>query len=58
MIKVNRGNIEITGSVPELANELTDAIRGVKSAMKNGGVPQKVINYIVNDAVRCADMTR
>ena len=37
MIKVNHGNIEISGSSAEIINDLADAIKGIKCALKNGG---------------------
>lgn len=37
MIKVDRGNIHISGNPAEIVNDLADAIKGVKNALANGG---------------------
>lgn len=58
MIKVNRGNIEIAGSSAEIINDLADAIKGTKCALKNGGAPESLIETMISDAVRYSNMTR
>lgn len=58
MIKVNHGNIEISGSSAEIMNDLADAIKGIKCALKNGGAPESLVETMIADAVRYSNMTR
>lgn len=57
MIKVYRGSIQVAGTPDELFQDLTDAIGGVKKALRNNGEPEALIEMVVNDSVRMADMT-
>lgn len=57
MIKVYKGSIQIAGTLDELSQDLTDAIGGVKKAFRNNGESEALIEMVVNDAVRMADMT-
>jgi len=58
MIKVDRGNIEISGSSAEIIDDLADAIKGVKRVLQNVGTPKSVVELIIADAVRWSDMTK
>lgn len=57
MINVFKGSILLNGSPLELAQDLANAINGVKKALRNGGMPEVLVEVIANDAVRMADMT-
>lgn len=58
MIKVNHGNIEISGSSAEIIDDLADAIKGIKLVLQNAGTPKPVVELIIADAVRWSDMTK
>lgn len=57
MINVFKGSILLNGSPWELSQDLANAINGVKKALRNGGMPEVLVEAIVNDAVRMANMT-
>ena len=57
MIKVQNGRVEISGTGLEITSDLTYAVRGVKNALKSTGFPPEVIEALVADAIRHADMT-
>lgn len=57
MIKVERENVEIEGSGEIVLAELTMAIKHVKIALMEAGMPKEEVDEAVSDAVRLADMS-
>ena len=57
MIKVDHGNIEISGTGPDLTYDLVCIVRGIKKALKNNGFPKELVDTLVADAIRHADMS-
>lgn len=58
MIKSEKGKTEISGTVAELSADLESTIRGFRSALKNGEIPEQLIEKLVADAVRCSGMSK
>ena len=56
MIKVKNDSIKIKGNGPTILSELAFAIKHVKMAFVEGGLPENIAEELVSDAVRYADM--
>lgn len=57
MIKVEHGNVEIIGSVSNVCTDLTLAIKHVKEAFANSGMPKEKCDMLFSEILRAADMT-